>query len=787
LGIPEFCDQRTAVSNSIVRGLLFVGISLSVLSLPGCHGSPITITLSCPNCTGNSTANSAVAVTINQSDTLAITASVANDKTNSGVSWNLGSSVGSLSSQTTTSVTYVAPAALTQTTTATVTATSIANTNVTETVTITIQAVFQFQSTSLPIATVGIPYTGTISTIGATGPFSWTIISGSLPAGLTLANSNTASVQIAGTPKTVGTSTVTIQATNGSGTPISQSFTITVNPPPALTITTPSTIAPGTVNTFYTYPLQAANGTRPYTWSIVSGSLPPGLSLNDGTGVISGTPTTVATTTFYVQVTDSATPPATFPTNGRGFALTININEVFVNEDLSGNYAFLVSGFDSNGKSFTSAGSFYAADGSISGGIMDTNDGGTVQTGIGFSGSSSLGASGVGTITLVPIGRTFALSFVPSGGSPIQNANLIEFDNTGVQASGVLLEQTTSDFSGALTSGSFAFGFLGSDAAGLRYGLAGSFSGSTGVLDSDDGGTLQSDSAFTVSPPSTPDANGRGTTAFSVAGQAANYAYYVVNSQQVLVIEIDSTAIVSGSILLQSGTFGASSLTGGVFGTTAKPSGTALSQLGVVTTDGSGGHLSTSFNNNTSPTGAIQTSSGGTYTVDAITGRTTVTGSGLQASSDPVLYLVQPNQGFLVGTDTAVTFGFMKGQSPPLTTLSGIYAGGSIAPTLSGPSGEVDAASADGSGTLNLAYFASTSQGLLANQSLAVGYSSPSTNGRGTIPQSGNAPTDIFYVLSSTEYWDLSTVNAPGATAPGTTSGTIRIFQAACNPNCETQ
>ena len=773
------------MSNCIVRGLLLAGISLGVLSLSGCHGSPITITLSCPNCAGSPNA----AVTINQSDTLAITASVANDKTNSGVSWSLGSGVGSLSSQTTTSVTYVAPAALTQTTTATVTATSVANTGVTETVTITIQAVFQFQSTSLPIATVGVPYSGTISTIGATGPFTWTIISGNLPAGLTLANSNTASVQIAGTPKTVGTSTVTIQSTNGSGTPISQSFTITVNPPPSLTITT-RTLAPGTVNQSYSFQLQASFGTPPYTWSIVSGSLPPGLGLNNSTGVISGSPTVVGTTTFSVQVKDSATPnPATYPPNGSGLALTININEVFVNEDLTGPYAFLLSGLDSNGKSFTAAGSFLAGDGSISDGIMDTNDGGTVVTGIAFSGTSSLGGNGVGTITFPPLGRTFAVSFVPTGGSPIQNANLIEFDNTGVQASGVLLQQTP-PFSGALTSGSFAFGFQGSDATGQRYGLAGFFSGSTGFLDSDDGGTLQSDTAFTVSKLVPPDPNsGRGTMTFSVGVQAANYAYYVVNSQQVLVIEIDSAAIVSGSILQQSGAFGASSLTGGVFETAAVPSvGTALSQLGVLTTDGSGGHLSTSFNNNTSLTGAIQTSSGGTYAVDAMTGRTTLTGTGLQASSDPVLYLVQPNQGFLVGTDPAVTSGFMKGQSPPLTTLSGTYAGGSLAPILLNPScallsspcpsGEVDAASADGSGTLTLMFNASTTKkGLLQNQGpLSLSYSSPSTNGRGTIPPSGN-PTDIFYVLSSTEYWDLS-VN---------TSGMIRIFQAACNPNCETQ
>jgi hypothetical protein len=522
----------------------------------------------------------------------------------------------------------------------------------------------------------------------------------------------------------------------------------------------------------------------------VSGSLPPGLALNNSTGVISGSPTTVGTTTFYIQVKDSAIPnPATYPPNGSGLALTININEVFVNEDLSGNYAFLVSGL-SNGKNFMAVGSFLASDGSITDGIMDTNEGGTVQTRVAFSGTSSLGGNGVGTITFPPLGRTFALSFVPTGGSPIQNANLIEFDNTGVQASGVLLQQTTSDFSAALTSGSFAFGFQGSSGTGQRYGLAGSFSGTSGRLDSDGGVTPQIDTAFTVSALVSADpTSGRGTMAFSVGAQAANYAYYVVNSQQMLVIEIDSAPApsVSGSILQQSGTFGASSLTGVVFETTALPSGTALSQLGLLTTDGSGGHLSTSFNNNTSPTGATQMISGGTYAVDAITGRTTLTGSGLQASSDPVLYLVQPNQGFLVGNDTAVTFGFMKGQSPPLT-LSGTYAGGSLPPILLNstctslpmpcPYSEVDAASADGSGILTLTSNASTAKGTLQQGPLSLGYSLPSplTNGRGTIPPSGN-PTDIFYVLSSTEYWDLS-VN---------TSGMIRIFQASCNPNCDTQ
>jgi len=766
------------VSNFIVRGLFLAGIVVSLACLLGCHGSPITITMSCPGCTGTPNAS----VTISQGDTVAITASVANDKTNSGVSWSLGSSVGSLSSQTTTSVTYVAPTALTATTTAVVTATSIANTNVTETVTVTIQAVFQFQTTSLPIATKGLAYVATINTIGASGPFTWAITSGALPIGLSLSSSNTSSVNITGTPTTVGTSTVTLQATNGSGTPISQSFTITVNPPPSLTITTPLTIAPGTIGQPYTYTLQAAYGTPPYSWSIISGGLPSGLTCAGATlpcsvsdGVISGTPATVGTYTFTVEVEDSATP-------NRGIAtatLTLTISEVLVNSDLNGNYAFLVSGFDPSGKNFMAAGSLFASGGAISNGIMDTNDGGTVQTQIAFSGTYSIGADGVGTMTLVPVGRTFAVSFVPSGsGSFVQNANLIEFDNTGDQASGVLLQQTTSDFSTALTSGGYAFGFLGSDAAGLRYGLAGAFTGSPGIfsngmLDSDDGGTLQSSQAFTGTFNTPNVSTGRGTMAFSVAGQAANYAFYVVNLQQVLVIEIDTTAIVSGSVLLQSGPFGPAFLTDAVFETTALPAaGTALSQLGVITTDSSS-ILNTSFNNNTSVTGAIQTGSG-TYTVATANGRTTLTGGTGLASSDPVIYLVQANQGFLVGTDTTVTFGFMKAQSGSLT-LSGTYAGGSLPPTFSGPSGEVDAASAT-SGVLTLTYYASTSGGLLANQSVILGYSSPSTNGRGTIPASGN-PTDILYVLSPTEYWDLS-VSA---------SGMIKIFPPACVPSCGVQ
>jgi large repetitive protein len=60
----------------------------------------------------------------------------------------------------------------------------------------------------------------------------------------------------------------------------------------------------GTVGTAYSETIGAVNGVSPYTFAIISGSVPAGCSLNTATGVISGTPTTAASYTFSIQVTD---------------------------------------------------------------------------------------------------------------------------------------------------------------------------------------------------------------------------------------------------------------------------------------------------------------------------------------------------------------------------------------------------------------------------------------------------------------------------------------------------
>jgi hypothetical protein len=74
-----------------------------------------------------------------------------------------------------------------------------------------------------------------------------------------------------------------------------------------LTVTT-KTLAAGEVGASYSQTLTGIGGATPYTWSLIGGSLPPGLSLNATSGAITGTPTAGGTSSFTVEVTDSSTP-----------------------------------------------------------------------------------------------------------------------------------------------------------------------------------------------------------------------------------------------------------------------------------------------------------------------------------------------------------------------------------------------------------------------------------------------------------------------------------------------
>src|ERR1700730_12946975 len=162
-------------------------------------------------------------------------------------------------------------------------------------------------TTSLSNGTQNAAYSATLATTGGAAPYSWSIISGALPAGLALAQRTGV---ISGTPTRTGTSNFTIQVTDAKLLTATKSLSLTVTVVASLSITTTS-LANGAPNSAYSATLAATGGATPYTWSIVSGTLPAGLALARRTGVISGTPTRTGTSNFTMQVTDANSLTAT--------------------------------------------------------------------------------------------------------------------------------------------------------------------------------------------------------------------------------------------------------------------------------------------------------------------------------------------------------------------------------------------------------------------------------------------------------------------------------------------
>ncbi len=105
-------------------------------------------------------------------------------------------------------------------------------------------------------------------------------------------------------------------AGNGSitvfnGNRSSNAFAFSVAPTgPTNPLTLACSANPGQVNVAYMSSLMATGGVPPYSFAVVSGSLPQGLMLNAWTGAITGTPGTAGNSTFTVQVTDSTGTPA---------------------------------------------------------------------------------------------------------------------------------------------------------------------------------------------------------------------------------------------------------------------------------------------------------------------------------------------------------------------------------------------------------------------------------------------------------------------------------------------
>lgn len=159
---------------------------------------------------------------------------------------------------------------------------------------------------TLPSGNLGTLYSQAITAIGGTAPHTFTVASGSLPPGLTL----TSGGALSGTPTTTGTycfSVATTDAAGCSGGPVDYTIVISAATCPAGTIIilSPPTLPSAPTGMPYSQMITASGGTSPYTFSVTSGALPPGLTLNPVTGLVSGTPTTGGTYTLTIAATDA--------------------------------------------------------------------------------------------------------------------------------------------------------------------------------------------------------------------------------------------------------------------------------------------------------------------------------------------------------------------------------------------------------------------------------------------------------------------------------------------------
>jgi hypothetical protein len=200
-------------------------------------------------------------------------------------------------------------------------------------------------TTSLADGVLNTPYTATLQSAGGTGAVTWSIATGTLPSGLTL---NPATGTITGTPTgSAGFFGLVLKVTDSATPPnsVTTALSITIHAAaPTFAISTAS-LPSGSIGTPYDQILSVTGGTPPFAWSVSSGSLPTGLTLNTTTGEITGTPTSTTTTppsfTFTVSVTDSSATPITVQ---KQFTLTPS------NATERGPVAMAVNDFNSDGK-----------------------------------------------------------------------------------------------------------------------------------------------------------------------------------------------------------------------------------------------------------------------------------------------------------------------------------------------------------------------------------------------------------------------------------------------------
>jgi hypothetical protein len=606
-------------------------------------------------------------------------------------------------------------------------------------------------TTALPPGSQNSSYNAMLAATGGGTPYTWSLVSGTLPSGLSL-NSSTGA--ITGTPAGGGVSTFTVKVADSEGSPqtATKQLSITINPAVPLSISTTS-LPNGTVGTQYSAPITAIGGVYPYTWSVISGTLPTGLSLNSSTGTISGMPVLAANSSFTVQVTDSETPVVSATAQ---LSIVINPGGGGNLGLLSGNYAFHPNGFNSTGE-WTLAGSISNGNGSITSGMIDYDSLGGQPINAAVTGNYSISAIGLNLITLQgqtwgPV--TFAFVLDSTG-----NGRLIEYDDTtgqGSRGSGALRKAAASAFSLSSLHGGYVFGMAGAISSGTRLVVVGQFALanggiSNGTCDMNQGGSFATCS-FSGNLAAINARTGRGEATIQSNNGTSHEAVYVVSAGELVMEQIDPVTsgppILVGQVLQQSGTLNNGTL-----------NGLAVAYMqDVHGGDGLDQSIAALFSFDGNGTGnilAMDEDLAGTITQDQpsqLTYSVQSNGAVDFGSGNPAGFVISQNKAFFVGRGSSTIFGIMEPQTGgPFSNafLAGSYAGGSLAPLdyINGRN-EVDVISADGLGTLTVSDDSSKSSGLGQDLGNIASYTIAS-NGRGT---GGQGQPGVIYMFSLTRW-----------------------------------
>jgi Putative Ig domain len=566
-----------------------------------------------------------------------------------------------------------------------------------------------------------------------------------------------------------------------------------------------------------------------------------------GTPVLATSPPT--NTFFTVQVADSERDPITgLPapqTVTRTFNITINTG-MNSNSLLNGQYTFLFNGFDVNGPVTIIGTVIMGGNGVLSGEEDIYRLSGVISNPPApVSGVYLIGTDGRGTMELVatsPISNAalttdYRLVLDSGGGSGHPNVRFFEdnstntnTDTSGTHGEGIMKPVVGSNFTDASFSGNYAFGFSGYESAGkLPVALAGVVHADstaptpslTGTCDFNDAGAYSSQ-PLSGTFSTTVDGFGRSIAQldFAQPGKSQvtlSFVFYFVSPSDIFFMENDNTPAVpaksvffllNGEMLLQQPGY---QFTNAAFLPVAGPpstsgvsvaTGTGLRPASVVAppcaqacasvfagllTGVTSGNAALSYDENNGGTLASPSFTG-TYSV-ANNGRASFMGLGSTAATTRVAaaYLTGPGQGFLIGSDTAVTTGLLElqtSQAPIIaSSLQGGYTLGTGVPAENQVTNVIGQVYSDGSvnmtGTVDEydpPSLAPPEGALNLGKSITFSNYLVSSTGRGTVSTNWataaagspkSFPTNlIFYIVSPGSFRAISADSTPGTGHP---------------------